>query len=321
MEKTLANCRKNLADLQRSLVDTDDIALRVSAEELAYFLDENLPRFEKFISDGKSIRITEYAKTITKELNEQYQWVILNGEFVEEMLNGLQDQFDFQGTDKAESMQGSVEDRVMPASVVEVLQVPEHPNAILGMAETSETRSRIHVAANARGQSNFVARRAQVQSTQLSSAASYKATFATLGAISFFGASVSWSSVFSGGRGDLLLLGWSSAVFAAATVAAGGMGIIVDSEAINFERNMQARRALRAFAITSATFVLVGIILLSATIVGIPPTYNDFPEPPLTRKRELSMKAAGWFSIVIPVIEVALALTCRVLFSPGRYKF
>ena len=41
------------------------------------------------------------------------------------------------------------------------------------------------------------------------------------------GASLVWSAVFSGARGDLVILAWASSAFIAGSVAAGSMGIIL----------------------------------------------------------------------------------------------
>jgi len=116
------------------------------------------------------------------------------------------------------------------------------------------------------------------------------------------GASLSWSAVFTGARGDLVILAWASAAFIAGSIAAGSMGIIVDSANINLDRDMGARRALRCFAITSALMTFIGIILLGVATAGVKPTYTNVADYGDTANRRRGMQAAGWFIVVVVVL-------------------
>jgi hypothetical protein len=127
--------------------------------------------------------------------------------------------------------------------------------------------------------------------------------------------------VFTGTRGDLVVLAWASASFIAGSIAAGSMGIIVDSDKIDFDRDMGARRALRAFAITSAFMTFVGVILLGIATAGVQPTYADVTDYGDTASRRRGMQAAGWFIVVVVVVEVFLALAVRIMYHTGPWRF
>ena len=132
------------------------------------------------------------------------------------------------------------------------------------------------------------------------------------------GASLAWSAVFSGARGDLVILAWASSAFITGSVAAGSMGIIVESDKIDFDRDMGARRAIRAFAITAAIMTFVGIVLLGIATAGVDPSYTDIGD--ITSRRR-GMQAAGWSIVVVVVIEVVLALTVRIMYHSGPWRF
>jgi hypothetical protein len=132
------------------------------------------------------------------------------------------------------------------------------------------------------------------------------------------GASLAWSAVFSGARGDLVILAWASSAFISGSVAAGSMGIIVESDKIDFDRDMGARRAIRAFAITAAIMTFVGIVLLGIATAGVDPSYTDIGD--ITSRRR-GMQAAGWSIVVVVVIEVVLALTVRIMYHSGPWRF
>jgi hypothetical protein len=136
------------------------------------------------------------------------------------------------------------------------------------------------------------------------------------------GASLAWSAVFSGARGDLVILAWASSAFISGSVAAGSMGIILESDKIDFDRDMGARRAIRAFAITAAVMTFVGIVLLGIATAGVDPSYtgvSDIVSDIASRRR--GMQAAGWSIVVVVVIEVLLALTVRIMYHSGPWKF
>lgn len=134
------------------------------------------------------------------------------------------------------------------------------------------------------------------------------------------GASVAWSAVFCGARGDLVILAWASSAFIAGSVAAGSMGIIVESDKIDFDRDMGARRATRAFAITAAVMTFVGIVLLGIATASVDPSHVVTGVGDIASRRR-GMQAAGWFIVVVAAIEVTLALSVRIVYHSGPWRF
>jgi hypothetical protein len=119
----------------------------------------------------------------------------------------------------------------------------------------------------------------------------------------------------------LVILAWASAAFITGSIAAGSMGIIVDSDRIDLDRDIGARRAIRSFAIMSALMTLVGIILLGVATANVEPTYADVADPGNTPSRRLGMQAAGWFIVIVVVTEVFLAVTVRIIYHTGPWRF
>jgi hypothetical protein len=131
------------------------------------------------------------------------------------------------------------------------------------------------------------------------------------------GASLAWSAVFTGTRGNLVILAWASSAFIAGSVAAGSMGIILESDKIDFDRDMGARCAIRAFALTAAVMTFIGIILLGIATASVDPSYTAVGMSSSQR----GMQAAGWSIVVVVVIEVLLALTVRIMYHSGPWRF
>jgi len=127
--------------------------------------------------------------------------------------------------------------------------------------------------------------------------------------------------VFTGSRGNLVIIAWSTTAFVSAAVAAGGMGIIVDSEGINIDRDIAARRFVRGFAISSAILTLAGILLLSIAMAGLDPAYGDVSSRPSTRNERAGMRAAGWFTVAMVVGEIAVAVGVRIKYATTTYHW
>jgi len=203
-----------------------------------------------------------------------------------------------------------------PESIPHVSNLGADPNP----AETDNIHTRFWQSQQVQGRP-AVQPVALVSHAAMSGIGSYKTTFAMLAAIAFLGASLSWTALFTGARGDLVILAWASAAFIAGSIAAGSMGIIVDSDNINLDRDMGVRRALRCFAITSALMTFVGIILLGVATAGVEPTYTAVADFGDTTSRQQGMQAAGWFVGAVVVLEVILALVVRVTYHTGSWRF
>jgi len=150
----------------------------------------------------------------------------------------------------------------------------------------------------------------------ISNTSTYKARFATLGAISFFGASVSWGAVFSGTRGNMALLAWSAALFVVATVSAGGMGIVIEGSLINMERDKAARRIVRAFAIISAAMIFGGITLMSIAMIDLRPRDDS-----VAWAGRHWITAAGIFPIVTSVVLIMISVGVRIKYAKVAWRF
>ncbi|KAF5342914.1 hypothetical protein D9758_015400 [Tetrapyrgos nigripes] len=70
----------------------------------------------------------------------------------------------------------------------------------------------------------------QNQLAQQSVKSSHKTSIAALLTIGFFGASITWSTVFSGTRGNMALISWSASTFITSSVCAASASVLVTSE-------------------------------------------------------------------------------------------
>ncbi|KAF8751681.1 hypothetical protein RHS01_08167 [Rhizoctonia solani] len=110
----------------------------------------------------------------------------------------------------------------------------------------------------------------------LSTAASHRATLLSLSAISFFGAGMAWATVFSGTRGDLVLISWAASCFIVATATAACGTSLLDADGTLVERFMAVRWTVRVLSLCATIHVFVGIMLVSAAILILDPN-TDAP--------------------------------------------
>jgi len=298
-----------------------DVHLLVGIEDLQSFWQEQRPRWDAFLKLANNAEFSGGSwdtKCTEMELRE-YEWA----------------------QDIHTWIEFSIEDLETVAEIAKDNVIGERQRLTTGTLEESTARSGRMTLRGSTATSNTSAREwmgrrrgkgapatpkreryeeARSEAFGLSSAASYRTNFTTLGAVAFFGASVAWSNVFAGQRGDLVLIAWAAATFVSAAVAAGGMGIIVDSEGINMDRDIVARRFVRAFAICSAIFILAGITMLSIAMAMVDPDYNTSNGLP-TANRRRGMQAAGWFTLAMVLIEVAMAIGVRIKYATTTYHW
>ncbi|KAI0030283.1 hypothetical protein K488DRAFT_87919 [Vararia minispora EC-137] len=205
---------------------------------------------------------------------------------------------------------------------------PQTPSLVLrlnnktrGRGETSNSRadyySSTYYSGPRRGvRPRALAREGKDAQTALTSISGYGAIFATLGAISFFGASTAWTSVFSANHGDAVLLCWSASLFAISVVSAGSAGAIASSDQIDFERDTVPRRTFGMFAVLSAVLVLGGMFLMSAAAFNLDPIPDAFD----ARQKRL-FRAAGAVSIGVSLALVFVAVGVRVAYSHNGTVF
>jgi hypothetical protein len=131
------------------------------------------------------------------------------------------------------------------------------------------------------------------------------------------GASAAFSAIFSGARGDIVVLSWSAALFVLATIAAGGMGIIVDS-GIHLD-DITARRFVRAFAMSSALCAFAGILNLTMAVLEISDASGgSFVLD--SRSRRLSVLASCYFTISVAVVLIVVAVFVRFRHGKSSWK-
>ncbi|ELU39340.1 hypothetical protein AG1IA_06630 [Rhizoctonia solani AG-1 IA] len=144
----------------------------------------------------------------------------------------------------------------------------------------------------------------------LSTVASHRyvvATLLSLSAISFFGAGMAWATVFSGTRGDLVLISWAASCFIVATATAACGTSLLDADGTLVERFMAVRWTVRVLSLCATIHVFVGIMLVSAAILILDPNM-DSPAGGTNGHRfnVVAERVAGGCSLVICGIAVLL---------------
>jgi hypothetical protein len=142
-----------------------------------------------------------------------------------------------------------------------------------------------------------------------------RTNLAALLAIAFFGASVAWSTLFSGTRGNLEIIAWSASAFIVGCAAAASASLLVETDESFMTKYIQVRWTVRILTLVSAAHVLAGLILVSTAIAVLDPNASE----PFAGSRYV-MKAAGWYavgmamSLVITMIMVRRRYTQRTWF-------
>ncbi|CAE6495118.1 unnamed protein product [Rhizoctonia solani] len=134
----------------------------------------------------------------------------------------------------------------------------------------------------------------------LSTAASHRATLLSLSAISFFGAGMAWATVFSGTRGDLVLISWAASCFIVATTSAACGTSLLDADGTLVERFLPVRWTVRLLSLCATMHVFVGIMLVSAAILTLDPN-AETPQGGLGGQgfNVISERVAGAYALVL----------------------
>jgi len=252
--------------------------------------------------------LTEWDMKASPELTLEYRWLTDVTHFVTDRLDEL--------TAAAEEVPLQARHRSRTSSRTKVppptIAMSSQPHT-RGPEETSNSRAWHWAQAQKsrkvqRQRVTVAADDAGARTAVLSTIGSHKANSAALVAISIFGASIAWTSLFSAVRGSLPLLAWASCAFVSAAVAATGMVIILDSDQLDLERDMTARRVVRAFNALAGLAVLAGIVLLSVAVME-PDVIDDDKR---TESDKASMKAAGCCTIILVVFFTAVAFQVRL---------
>lgn len=130
------------------------------------------------------------------------------------------------------------------------------------------------------------------------------------------GASVAWASVFGAQRGNIVCLAWSASLFMNGAIIAGAASLITYSDQINIDRDMFARRVLRALAILTATMALAGICMLCVASFDLDKIPDEFDESQRRKTR-----VPGGFTLGVSVVSVGTAVALRVAYSNNLYRY
>ena len=133
---------------------------------------------------------------------------------------------------------------------------------------------------------------------------------AALLAIAFFGASVAWSALFSGTRGNLVIISWAASVFIVGCTAAASANLLVETDESFMARHMQVRWTVRILTVVSALHVFAGVMLVSTAIALLDPHASA----PFSGKGEVSryaVKAAGGYAAGMVIASVITMITVR----------
>ncbi|CAE6476301.1 unnamed protein product [Rhizoctonia solani] len=150
----------------------------------------------------------------------------------------------------------------------------------------------------------------------MSTAASHRATLLSLSAISFFGAGMAWATVFSGTRGDLVLISWAASCFIVATMSAACGTSLLDVDGTLVERFLPVRWTVRLLSLCATAHVFVGIMLVSAAILILDPN-TETPQGGIGGQgfNVVAERVAGAYSLVLCGVAAISAFVVRRRYS------
>ncbi|KAJ7131787.1 hypothetical protein C8R43DRAFT_1206927 [Mycena crocata] len=139
--------------------------------------------------------------------------------------------------------------------------------------------------------------------TVVSSSSSHLKNLTSLMAIAFFGASITWSTIFSGTRGNLVLISWSACLFIVGAVAAGAASMLVLPEEDIVSRHMPVRWTVRILSVLAMMHLLVGMFLVTLAILLLDP---GRPSPDSLQSVS-GTRGAGGYAIAVSLLFVVVA--------------
>ncbi|KAJ7666344.1 hypothetical protein B0H17DRAFT_1089990 [Mycena rosella] len=132
--------------------------------------------------------------------------------------------------------------------------------------------------------------------TLVSSANSHMKNLTALLGIAFFGASITWSTIFSGTRGNLVLISWAACLFIVGAVAAAAASMLVISDEDIVAVYPPVRWTVRILSILAMIHVLAGIFLVAIATLVLDPQNED-------------LNSAGGYAISVSTMFVIVAGT------------
>ncbi|KAJ6532364.1 hypothetical protein B0H19DRAFT_1383842 [Mycena capillaripes] len=136
----------------------------------------------------------------------------------------------------------------------------------------------------------------------VSSSSSHLKNLTALLGIAFFGASITWSTIFSGTRGDLALISWSACLFIVGAVGAGSASMLVLPEEDIVAKHLEVRWTVRILSLLAMAHVLAGMFLVALAILVLDPAQ----ESPRARAGRAGMQSAGGYAIAVSAVFVGV---------------
>ncbi|KAJ7493097.1 hypothetical protein B0H11DRAFT_2007212 [Mycena galericulata] len=112
------------------------------------------------------------------------------------------------------------------------------------------------------------ANRRNEPATLVSSANSHMKNLTALLGIAFFGASITWSTIFSGTRGNVILISWAACLFIVGAVGAAGASILVMPDEDIVAKHLTVRWTVRILSLLAMIHVLAGMFLVANCHLG-----------------------------------------------------
>ncbi|KAJ7265421.1 hypothetical protein B0H12DRAFT_197738 [Mycena haematopus] len=139
--------------------------------------------------------------------------------------------------------------------------------------------------------------------TVVSSSSSHMKNLTALLGIAFFGASITWSTIFSGTRGDLVLISWSACLFIVGAVGAAAASMLVLPEEDIVAKYPTVRWTVRILSLFSMAHVLAGMFLIAIAILVLDPTQQS----PQALAGKTGVRSAGAYAIAVSVSFVVVS--------------
>ncbi|KAF7352270.1 hypothetical protein MVEN_01190700 [Mycena venus] len=131
--------------------------------------------------------------------------------------------------------------------------------------------------------------------TVVSSSNSHRNNLTALIGIAFFGASITWSTVFSGTRGDLVLISWSACLFIVGAVGAAAASMLLLPDEDLVAKYPPVRWTVRILSLLSMVHVLAGMFLVTLAILLLDPSQESLQ----ARAGRRGVQSAGVYAIAV----------------------
>ncbi|QRW07046.1 hypothetical protein RhiLY_06045 [Ceratobasidium sp. AG-Ba] len=157
----------------------------------------------------------------------------------------------------------------------------------------------------------------------LSTAASHRNNLVSLSAVSFFGAGMAWATVFSGTRGDLVLISWAACCFIVGAISAGSATSLLDADGELLNQYKPVRWTVRLLSVWSMIHVFVGVMLVSTAILVLDPNAEK-PAAGMNGGERFGVKngrAAGGYFLFSALAVVAIAGATYVAAETHKVTF